>query len=112
MIAYRPGDIVVVSFPFSDAPTSKTRPALVISNSLVNKTGDYILVQITSRDKQDGLSISMQPEDFLEKPLPLASFIRTHKVFTIHESLINYRYTRVKASFREIVKKKIIRNIT
>jgi mRNA-degrading endonuclease toxin of MazEF toxin-antitoxin module len=32
MIAFRPSDIVVVSFPFADAPDTKTRPALVISN--------------------------------------------------------------------------------
>ncbi len=40
------GDIVVVRFPFADAAEYKKRPALIISNDEVNKTGDFIMVQI------------------------------------------------------------------
>jgi len=41
---YAQGDIVVVSFPFTDISQTKKRPALVLSNHLVNQTGDYLLV--------------------------------------------------------------------
>ncbi|MEY3418047.1 MAG: hypothetical protein RL060_2159 [Bacteroidota bacterium] len=54
---YKQGDIVVVSFPFTDGSTFKKRPALIISNSTINKTGDYLLVQITSKINTDTLSI-------------------------------------------------------
>jgi len=41
----------------------KKRPALVISNSKVNKSGDLLLVQITSKVKHDGFSIPLNAED-------------------------------------------------
>jgi mRNA interferase MazF len=46
---YKRGDIVIVNFPFSDLSKAKKRPALIISNHLVNRTGDYLLVQISSK---------------------------------------------------------------
>ncbi|MGN6617936.1 MAG: type II toxin-antitoxin system PemK/MazF family toxin [Ilyomonas sp.] len=45
---YKRGDIVWVKFPFSDASANKLRPALIISNNIVNQTGDYLLMQITT----------------------------------------------------------------
>jgi len=45
---FKQGDIVTVNFPFSDLTNTKKRPALVVSKSKVNNTGDYLLVQITS----------------------------------------------------------------
>jgi len=33
---YNQGDIVLVDFPFSDLQNSKRRPAIVVSNSIVN----------------------------------------------------------------------------
>jgi mRNA interferase MazF len=53
-MSYRQGDIVWVDFPFMDGSQIKPRPALIISNETVNQTGDYILVQITSKIKRDG----------------------------------------------------------
>ena len=49
MAFYKQGDIVSVNFPFTDISQTKRRPALVISNDLVNQTGDYLLAQITFR---------------------------------------------------------------
>jgi mRNA interferase MazF len=56
-MSYRQGDIIWVDFPFTDGSQSKPRPALIISNETINDTGDYILVQITSKIRKDGLSI-------------------------------------------------------
>ncbi|MEP6513528.1 MAG: type II toxin-antitoxin system PemK/MazF family toxin [Parafilimonas sp.] len=56
---YQKGDIVWVNFPFTDGSQMKPRPVLIISNETVNKTGDYILVQITSKFKKDNLSIEI-----------------------------------------------------
>ncbi|HUZ61507.1 MAG TPA: type II toxin-antitoxin system PemK/MazF family toxin [Hanamia sp.] len=59
MSSYLKGDIVLVPFPFSDLTASKVRPAIVISNSTVNKTNDLILAQITSNIHDDTFSYSI-----------------------------------------------------
>jgi mRNA interferase MazF len=99
MARFQQGDIVVVNFPFTDVSQTKRRPALVISNDLVNQTGDYLLVQITSQVKTDGLSLPIPTSDYTLKSLPLTSFVRIHKVFLLNESLIVRKETSVTASF-------------
>ena len=71
------GDIVAVSFPFTNSSASKKRPALILSNQKVNQTGDYLMVQITSKMKNDGLSMNLTDSDYLLKVLPLKSYIRS-----------------------------------
>ena len=80
------GDLIVVKFPFTDGSEFKKRPALVISNDSVNKTDDYLVVQITSKISTDGLSIAIEDNDCLD-PLPLVSYVRSHKIFTVHKTL-------------------------
>lgn len=86
---YKKGDIVIIRFPFADSAEYKKRPALIISNDKVNKTGDYLMVQITSKDKKDDLSFPLKISDFTDKKeLPLKSFVRIHKIFLLNQSLI------------------------
>lgn len=100
MSKYTKGDIVIIRFPFTDLSSSKKRPALVISNDSVNQTGDYLLVQITSSEKTDALSMPIEKEDFSgNKALPLDSFIRLHKIFLLSESLVIGKATSVKKEF-------------
>jgi len=76
---YKQGDIVIVKFPFTDGSEFKKRPALVISNSKIEASEDFLLVQITSKLSNDGLSITIRKEDCLND-LPLKSYIRPHKI--------------------------------
>ena len=103
---YNQCDIVVVKFPFTDGSEFKKRPALIISNELVNKTGDYLIIQITSKLNNDNLSISIEDTN-CSQPLPFKSYIRTHKIFTIHKSLILSKITVVKPDFFKTVIKKV-----
>ena len=96
---YRKGDIVWVDFPFTDGSQSKPRPAMIISNSKVNRTGDYLLIMITSKIKKDNLSVEMKNSDYHNKPLEIRSFIRLHKIFIINETLILGKKTSVKKDF-------------
>jgi len=105
---FEQGDIVSVSFPFTDASVFKKRPALVISNNKVNKTGDYLLVQITSKIKHDGLSLRLSESDFSGSVLPLKSYIRIHKIFLLNESLILKKVTKVSDEFRNTLKNRIV----
>ena len=104
---YNQGDIVVVDFPFTDISQTKKRSALVLSNQTVNQTGDYLLVMITSQVKYDGLSLLIASTDYADKPLPLTSFIRVHKVFLLNESLISYRFSAVTTSLRQTVARQL-----
>ena len=101
MAFYKQGDIVSVNFPFTDISQTKRRPALVISNNLVNQTGDYLLAQITSQVKNDGLSLPIQSVDYATTPLQLPSFIRLHKVFLLNESLIIRKSSELKPAFHQ-----------
>jgi hypothetical protein len=53
---YKKGDIVIIGFSFSDLSRIKKRLALIISNNSVNNTGDYLMVQVTSKIRNDSLS--------------------------------------------------------
>ncbi len=59
---YSQGDIVIVKFPFTDGSEFKKRPELIVFNDAVNKTGDYLVVQITSKLHNDGLSIPISDQ--------------------------------------------------
>ncbi|MCK9452740.1 MAG: type II toxin-antitoxin system PemK/MazF family toxin [Bacteroidales bacterium] len=57
------GDIVIIPVPFTDNKGYKLRPAVVISNEKVHQIGDTMIVQITSKLKQDNLSIALTNAD-------------------------------------------------
>ncbi|MDA3818392.1 MAG: type II toxin-antitoxin system PemK/MazF family toxin [Prolixibacteraceae bacterium] len=106
---YKKGDIVIIGFPFSDLSRIKKRPALIISNKTVNKTGDYLMVQITSKIRNDILTLNIDKTDFVNsKYLPLQSCIRLHKIFLMNESLIINKYTEVKNEFLDEVINRVI----
>jgi mRNA interferase MazF len=105
---YNKGDIVAVNFPFSDLSGLKKRPALVLSNDKVNQSGDLLLIQITSQVKRDGFSVPLEENDYQEKQLPLKSFVRIHKIFTLNESLILNKVTVTTKEFNNVITQKII----
>lgn len=100
---YQQGDIVIVHFPFTDVSQTKKRPALILSNTTVNRTGDYLMVQITSQFNADGLSVPITAADFDGPSLPLTSYIRVHKVFLLNGSLIDRRFGAVQPAFRQAI---------
>ena len=79
------GDLVVVTFPFSDLSGSRLRPALVVG---VAGRGDFILCQLTSQSyNADGIEID--PADDVESgKLRGTSYARPLKLFTAHKRLI------------------------
>lgn len=99
---YSHGDIIVVKFPFTDGSGFKKRPALVISNNTVSQKEEYLIAQITSKVNNDGLSIAIYDKDCLY-PLPLKSYIRPHKIFTVHHGLILSKTSSIKHDFLKTV---------
>ena len=79
------GEVVVVPFPFSDLITFKKRPALVLATVEFN---NLILCQITSKSYSSKSAIKLTSDDFQTGSLPLISYARPDKLFTIESSII------------------------
>ncbi|MBX2819669.1 MAG: type II toxin-antitoxin system PemK/MazF family toxin [Rhodothermaceae bacterium] len=82
---YLPGAIVLVDFPFANLSKVKKRPALVVAK--VNY-GDYILCQVTSKAKRDGIAL-IEDRDLQSGSLRRTSNIRYQVLFTASEALID-----------------------
>ncbi|MBS1684532.1 MAG: type II toxin-antitoxin system PemK/MazF family toxin [Bacteroidetes bacterium] len=79
------GDVVIIPFPFSDLSGAKRRPALVIADW---GGDDLILCQITSKSKNDGYEVELDPSGFTFGNLPVISNIRPNKIFTAARTTI------------------------
>ena len=88
-MAYRQGDIVLVSFPFTDLTSTKRRPALVLSPDSFNAAGeDLVLAAVTSHISDDPKAVRLWRGDFAAGGLPRPSMVKATKLFTMHSSLI------------------------
>jgi|ERR1700683_3410028 len=85
---YRRGDIVLVSFPFTDLGSSKRRPALVVSpDSFNDATADLVLAAIMSQVAED-TPLTIVDTDCIDGKLPKTSAVKPTKLFTIHATLV------------------------
>ena len=101
---YRQGDIVPVSFPFTDLTASKKRPALIISPDFFNAAGeDLVLAAITSHITDDPNAIQLAGADFAAGRLPRESIVKTAKLFTMHSSRIVKKVCSLKREKTEEV---------
>ena len=105
------GDIVAVDFPFTDGVDSKVRPALVISNKLVNSSGDVIIALITSKTSQPELLLEID-NALLSHPLPKQSYIRCHRLHAVHSSLLLHKVSVASPQLLEKVKENIVKLIS
>lgn len=87
MPACKPGDVVIVPFPFTDRRATKRRPALVCSAEPFNHSANHVvLAMITSATHSRWLG-DTPIEDLSDAGLPAASVVRW-KVFTLDASFI------------------------
>ena len=98
-------DIVLIHFPYSDLALSKKRPALIVSNEKINKMQDRICCLITTKPHKDDLPISK--DCFEEGGLPFKSFIKPHRIFTVHEKVIIKKLCSINRGFHNRVIKKL-----
>ncbi|MCK4325471.1 type II toxin-antitoxin system PemK/MazF family toxin [bacterium] len=87
----KPGDVILISYPFTDLSTTKVRPALVISSEGYNqREDDVVVLPIThniSRMSEEDTCIQTTDEGFQETGLKGASAIRAGKIFTLQKDL-------------------------
>lgn len=98
-------NIVLIPFPYSDLTLSKKRPALIISNEKINKTQDRICCLVTTQSHKSDLLISKN--SFEEGTLPFKSFVKPHRIFTIHEGIIIKKLCSINNSFHNKVIEKL-----
>ena len=86
------GDVVLISFPFTDLTSLKVRPALVISNDSYNGIqNDIVLLLITSkvsRVTQDDYLLKATNTEFKETGLRQTSVFRVGKIQTLNKTLL------------------------
>lgn len=103
------GDLVVVTFPFSDLTGSKLRPALVVG---VAGRGDFILCQLTSQSYH-AEGIEIDPVTDVEKgKLRGTSYARPLKLFTANQRLIKGAIGNLSDEKLDRVTAKIVETIT
>ena len=99
------GDLVVVTFPFSDLSGSKLRPALVVG---VAGRGDFILCQLTSKNyNSDGIEID-PTADVSSGKLRGTSYARPLKLFTAHKRLIKSVIGKLSNEKLDLVTGKVV----
>lgn len=108
-IIYNQRDIVLVPFPYSDLGGAKQRPALIISNKKLNKTQDRICCLVTSNQPGDGIKI--EKHSFETGSLPFQSWVKPHRLFTIHEKIIKKKLCSVSEKFHEEIIRAINRYV-
>ncbi|MBI3829545.1 MAG: type II toxin-antitoxin system PemK/MazF family toxin [Planctomycetes bacterium] len=109
-MTFRPGDIVLVQFPFTDLASTKKRPALVVSPSDYSaRYGDIVVLALTSVDQhEEALRISKWKESGFPKPTWIKPLIGT-----LSKSLVVRRLgrlesddgKRVQSSLRKLIDK-------
>ncbi len=106
-MVYKPFDIVVVPFPFTDRITEKRRPALILSDSekFSKPTGHYILAMITSK-KNPSWPLDTVITDRKKTGLDAPSKIRM-KLFTLDQRLIIRKIGSLSAKDRQGVAERL-----
>lgn len=94
----RPGDVVLIPFPYTDLATTKRRPVLVLRPP--DAFGDFLAVAVTSQAGHED-AITLSQADFLEGFLPKPSYVRASKLYTLNERTITRRFGALTpASFK------------
>ena len=84
MNKYDRGDVVVVAFPFTyGGLVLKRRPALVLRK---NGSEDLLLCMMTTVGRSEPEEVAIAAG---EANLKKATYVRTHKMMTVHESFVS-----------------------
>lgn len=76
------GDIVLITFPFTDLSGSKLRPAIILAVNTLDITVCFITTQITLRESTD-IEITPTQKNGIKQP----SLVRVSKIATLDKRL-------------------------
>ena len=97
MTTFRPGDVIVVEFPFGDLLSGKRRPGVVLAADDV----DLLVARVTTHDPRDEFDVSLG--NWSEVGLPLKSTVRIAKLLVIDSRLVKRSLGRLSSDDRRSV---------
>ncbi len=90
-MSYKPGDIVIAPFSYTDLTQGKNRPVQLIA-SVPNYKSDWLACMITSQSSQftEGVDIAISSDDpdFINSSLKVRSIFRVTRLMVITEEVI------------------------
>jgi mRNA interferase MazF len=95
------GEIVLVPFPHADFTKFKKRPALKVGEAEFN---NLILCQITSKANTSKRALGLAGKDFVAGGLPVKSFLRPDKLFTVEPNIIASKLGRLNDGKLSLIK--------
>lgn len=105
-MTFKPFDVLVVPFPFTDSTAVKRRPALVLSaGPFQDRIGHLVCAMITSRENR-GWPLDVDIADLRAAGLPHASVVRM-KLFTLDERFVLRKAGRLGATDRTAVQRNL-----
>lgn len=105
-MTYKPFDVLVVPFPFTDSAAVKRRPALVLSaEPFQDRIGHLVCAMITSRENR-GWPLDVELTDLSVAGLPHASVVRM-KLFTLDERFVLRKAGRLAGADRTAVQRSL-----
>ena len=98
------GDIVLITFLFTDLSSSKLRPAIVLAKSNLDVTVAFITTNIGLKEETD---VILFPS--IENGLKKESLIRTSKIATLDNLLSKGLLGNINSSQTELLNKALIK---
>jgi mRNA interferase MazF len=90
------GDILLIPVPFTDLSSRKRRPVIVVSNNEYNrKTGDIVVVAMTSNPTTVAYSIAISSSDLATGILNRPGKVRVDKIYTLSQTTVVKTFGRI-----------------
>jgi mRNA interferase MazF len=106
---YKHGDVLLVTYPFTDQSAAKQRPVLVVSHARFNQGEDIVVVPLSSRvDVGDPFGFQIYETDafFRNTGLRVSSSVKWSKPMTISSVVVKRRLGVVPAeTMRQLAEK-------
>ena len=104
---FNQGDIVLVSYPYSDYKGVKTRPAIIISNNIFNVSyQDILLIPLTSIIRGEEVSVILNSDDLSSGKLLRTSVARIDKLASIDKKRIKAIVGKIRGPILDIILEK------
>ena len=109
MEKFKIGNVVSVTFPFSNLKGQKLRPALILAQV---EFDNLILCQITSKPYSSKTAIRIGISDFAKGSLPVTSFVRPDKLFIADTAIIKSTAGELTTKIKKTILQRIRRLFT